>query len=360
MKNIGIFCKTLLKGGTEKQALILSKLLTEQKFNVFLITWGNQIDPENISYIQTNSLKYFPLEGNLLNKFLGFIGLIKRNNLKLVISYLTLPNTVSGISRFFVRDVIRIGGIRNERLPYMKFLFERYIHNHLNDATVFNNYAGRDRFISKGFNAEKVYVIQNAIEIGKKNGSVNKSSSLINIVTVSRFVKQKDFRTALYSFNELVIRNPQNQFTYYLIGYGSRERKIRALASALKLDDKIKLMINPSKIREILIDCDIYLSTSLFEGLSNSIMEAMAAGLPIVATDVGDNQYLIKDGFNGYLTPCKDINMIVDKLTLLARSEKMRNDFGTRSQRIIESNFSQDNLLKEYLNLISKLQVTNN
>jgi len=293
-------------------------------------------------------------------KFHGYLRLLKENNLRLVFSYLTLPNTISGISRFFVRDVIRIGGIRNERLPYLKFLFERFIHNHLNDATVFNNFAGREKFIGKGFAAEKIYVIQNAIAISKINGSVNKSSSLINIVTVSRFVKQKDFRTALYSFNELVARNPQNRFAYYLIGYGKGEQRIRALASSLNLDDKIKLMINPSKIREILTDCDIYLSTSLFEGLSNSIMEAMAAGLPIVATDVGDNQYLVKDGFNGYLTPCKDIDMIVDKLTLLARSEKMRNDFGSRSQRILESNFSQDNLLKEYLNLISKLQVSHN
>jgi glycosyltransferase involved in cell wall biosynthesis len=89
-------------------------------------------------------------------------------------------------------------------------------------------------------------------------------------------------------------------------------------------------------------------------------MEAMAAGLPVIATDVGDNSYLVKDGFNGYLTPCKDVTMIADKLSVLARSENLRIDFGKRSRTLIESKFSQENLLNEYLNLFSKLQVSLN
>jgi len=358
MMNIGIFCKTLLKGGTEKQALILSKLLAEQKYNVTLIIWSDKIDQENMSFIESNSLNFMCLEGNCLNKFYRFIRILRDRNITLVLSYLTLPNVISGLSRIFIRDIKRIGGIRNERLPYYKFIFERWIHNFFNDATVFNNYSAKDKFIQKGFRAEKIYVIQNAISPIKVNGSARRENSEIRIVTVSRFVKQKDFRTALYSFNELVHKNTDKRFSYYLIGYGKGERKIRAITSALKLEDKIKLLINPSRIKDILMECDIYLSTSVFEGFSNSIMEAMAAGLPVIATDVGDNKYLVKDGFNGYLTPCKDVKMIADKLSILARSEHLRTDFGIRSRTLIESKFSQGNLLNEYLNLFSKLQAS--
>jgi glycosyltransferase involved in cell wall biosynthesis len=85
-------------------------------------------------------------------------------------------------------------------------------------------------------------------------------------------------------------------------------------------------------------------------------MEAMVAGLPIVATDVGDNKYLIKDGFNGFLMPCKNIGKIVEKLELLLQSEDIRNDFGNRSRTLIKSKFSQEKLLENYLNLLSEFQ----
>ncbi len=116
------------------------------------------------------------------------------------------------------------------------------------------------------------------------------------------------------------------------------------------------MIINPSNISNILADCDIYLSTSLFEGLSNSIMEAMVAGLPIVATDVGDNKYLVKDGFNGFLVPCKDVNGIVEKLELLSESADMRDNFGNNSRILIKNKFSQGKLLENYLNLLSEFQ----
>jgi glycosyltransferase involved in cell wall biosynthesis len=140
------------------------------------------------------------------------------------------------------------------------------------------------------------------------------------------------------------------------VGYGPEEREIKALSEDLKIIDRIKLLINPANISAILSDCDIYLSTSLFEGLSNSIMEAMAAGLPVVATDVGDNRYLVRDGYNGFIIPLKDINMIVEKLELLAESEDLRNDFGGKSRLIINNNFTQEKLLDNYLNLFAEFQ----
>jgi glycosyltransferase involved in cell wall biosynthesis len=134
------------------------------------------------------------------------------------------------------------------------------------------------------------------------------------------------------------------------------EQEINSLAEDLNIIERIKFFINPSNIPEILKDCDIYLSTSLFEGLSNSIMEAMVAGLPIVATDVGDNRYLIKEGYNGYLVPCKDINMIAGKLAFLTESEELRIKYGDFSKSRIRDKFSKGNLLENYLKVFSEFQ----
>ena len=187
----------------------------------------------------------------------------------------------------------------------------------MNDASIFNNFSAKEKFVKRGFNSNKIFVIHNAIENTQTANFIKDIRSDIRIVTVARFVEQKDFRTALYSFKSLIDRNKNKVFNYYIIGYGPLEKEIRSLAENLNIMDRVKIFINPSNIPDILKNCDIYLSTSLFEGLSNSLLEALVTGLPIVATDVGDNKYLVKDGFNGYLSACKDIDSIVEKLEYL-------------------------------------------
>jgi N,N'-diacetylbacillosaminyl-diphospho-undecaprenol alpha-1,3-N-acetylgalactosaminyltransferase len=81
----------------------------------------------------------------------------------------------------------------------------------------------------------------------------------------------------------------------------------------------------------------------------------MVAGLPVIATNVGDNMYLIKDGYNGFIVPCGDINLIVDKLDYLIKFENVRNEFGSNSHSIIESEFSEKKFLKNYYDLFSKI-----
>jgi glycosyltransferase involved in cell wall biosynthesis len=72
-----------------------------------------------------------------------------------------------------------------------------------------------------------------------------------------------------------------------------------------------------------------------------------------VATDVGDNSYLIEDGLNGFLVGCKDIDSIAEKLNILIGSEELRNRFGEFSQDKIMRDFSMDRMQSGYLTLLS-------
>ena len=355
--HIAIICKTFLKGGAEKQALILTKLLVDKGIDVILINWyGEKVDQRNLKFISDNSIRYYPMSGSYLKKLNKFQKILKHDEISIIISYLTLANFVSGVSKLLNRNVITIGGIRNERIPYYKFLIEKLIHNYLNDATVFNNYSAKEKFEKRGFNPNKIYVIQNAIELKNPQLDSKSSNGEIKIITVGRFVKQKDYKTALKSFSNLVDRNKDRKYRYYIVGYGPLEKEVRSLAEQLKIDNKIKVFINPPDVSSILKSSDIFLSTSLFEGVSNSIMEALVAGLPVVATNVGDNSYLVKDGKNGFLVPCRDVETIVDKLEYLSGSADKRNEFGKNSIKVVETEFSRMKLLDNYLSLFSKLQ----
>jgi glycosyltransferase involved in cell wall biosynthesis len=354
MPSILIFCKTLLKGGAEKQALTLAKLLTGNQPRIILVSWcGDEIDAANRVFIDENSIEYVGLTGNPILKFINFQKLIRKERISIVLSYLTLANFITGISKLCNRQLITIGGIRTEQFPFYKFLFEKFVHNRLNDATVFNNYSAKTKFEKKGFKADKIHVIHNSIQVPimKKPG---KSRNEIKIISVCRFVRSKDFNTALYSFKELAAKNKSRNLKYYIVGYGHMENEIRSLIRRLDLGNNVVLLINPTGIPDILKSCDIYLSTSLFEGLSNSIMEAMVAGLPVIATDVGDSRYLVKDGYNGFIVQCKDINMIVEKLDYLVNNENARVDFGDNSYSIIGAEFSEYKLIDNYIKLISE------
>jgi glycosyltransferase involved in cell wall biosynthesis len=166
-------------------------------------------------------------------------------------------------------------------------------------------------------------VIHNAIKIPASSTPLKDSDDL-NIITVARFVKAKDFETALLAFSRLTTRNPDLSIRYIIVGYGPEEPRIRSLINSLGLNEKVDLIINPPNVRDYLKGSCFYLSTSLFEGLSNSLMEAMVEGLPIVATDVGDNSFLVRDGYNGYLLPVRDVEQIALGLEPLVESAELR------------------------------------
>ena len=353
--SIFIFCKTYLKGGAEKQALILARLFTENRFNVTLVNWsGRKIDPDNRAFIRKNFINYLGLEGNPLKKFISLLKVTRQCKKPVILAYLTLANFVAGMMRLLNRKLIVAGGIRTEKLPLLKLVFERFAHNHLNTITVFNNFSAQDKLLSRGFNPDKIAVIHNAIQVPVLVRQPRSTDS-ITIISVSRFVRSKDFHTALYAYKRLVESNPDKILRYRIVGYGYHEAAIRTMIKTLDLASSVELLIRPRNVYAILKESDIYLSTSIFEGLSNSIMEAMSAGLPVVATDVGDNKFLVENGVNGYLVKFKDTGAIVDKLMQLVNSEQTRKEFGDNSYNKILNGFSEENLFGKYLQLITNL-----
>lgn len=354
MSSVVIFCKTLVKGGAEKQALSLARLLAERGEDVVVVSWSRRkVDTQNKKFITENSLKHYGLHGSRLMRFVQFNRILKKENAAVVFSYLTLANIVAGFSKVFNKDLVTFGGIRSEKFPVCKFLSERFVHNHLNNATIFNNHSAKSKFERRGFDPGKGYVIHNSITRPDSPSSLKNGDNL-NIITVARFVKAKDFKTSLLAFSQLITRNPDQSIRYIIVGYGPEEPRIRSLISSLGLGKKVDLVINPPNVGDFLKSSDIYLSTSLFEGLSNSLMEAMVEGLPIVATNVGDNRFLVKDGYNGYLLPVKDVEQITLRLETLVKSSELRNTFGMNSLELISESFNEEKLLTGYLQLIGQ------
>ena len=96
---------------------------------------------------------------------------------------------------------------------------------------------------------------------------------------------------------------------------------------------------------------DVFILTSFSEGLSNSIMEAMAAGLPVVATNVGGNPELVIHNETGFLFPSQDASILAQQIIELANNPEKRHKMGLAGRKRMEDFFTLEKIIQNYENL---------
>lgn len=348
MKSIAILIPTLKKGGAEKQACILAKLLKDD-YDVHLLVYNPEagIEKENVTLTGLSIDKIIQFKGNKFRRILSLYKWLKIKNPDIIFCYLTKPDLIgpfigklSGVKEIYQ-------GIRNAQLPFYKIILEK-IGNLFSSGVILNNYCGVDKL--KNLKFKNIIVIPNCY-LNPKEYFEKKNKNNIEVITVGRFVPQKDYNTLLKAVEMSMEAN--DKLSLKIIGHGEKETYIRNLINNSKFKNRIQILINPPNIIDHLRNADIYISTSIFEGTSNSIMEAMDSSLPIVATNVGDNNRLVINEVNGFLTNIKDSRDLSDKILLLSNDYNLRIKFGKESNKIINLDFSINKFKESYLKLIN-------
>ena len=354
--NIVILVPSLVEAGAERQSVYLAISLLKD-YNVALIILNNIISKKNQDLINKYNINLILIDDtNLIKKGFKFYKYIKVNKPKIIFSYLASGNLLNRIAGFLAGVKYRIGGIRNTVLPPMKIPLEKFFHNYLLTKTISNSHSAVNSLSKLGFKPEKFHIIHNAFSLNQQE-IIRPVTNVVNIISVARFVLQKDYYTALQAIASLKDRLTHSQFDfkYFLIGYGEQEAQIREWVKDLGVEDKVEVVIKPDNLEEYFKKADIFLTTSLFEGLSNSVMEALSFSLPVVATPAGDMEYLVKHGKNGYIVETGDVKGISDKLNILINDYDLRIKMGLKSYEILSKNFSMKKFKKEYLKLIDNL-----
>jgi len=155
------------------------------------------------------------------------------------------------------------------------------------------------------------------------------------IGTVARFVKQKGL-TYLIKAAAKILQDINRSDVYFLIvGYGPMEAELKKLVDDLNI--KSKVIISSAKdIRDVLAILDIYAISSVWEGQPIAMLEAMAAGCPIVATKVGGIPEIIVDGQNGLLAEPKDEDSLAKKISKLVKNNKLRHNISQSGKQVVK------------------------
>lgn len=349
MKKVSILISTLDSGGAEKQAVLLATQLSKYTNVNLIVLYGNYTEyKRNVDLLSKSTVILHKLLGNIFSKIRQIRRIVEDSKTDVLFNYLTMPDLIGS----FVGRLagIRVyNGIRNSRLPKSKMLMEKVVHNLFATGTIYNCYSGADYFGKLGFNKSKNIVIPNCFpNIAEPIFREDKKEKII--ITVGRFDPQKDYETLIHCVSKL----QRKDIRLCIVGYGILEEKIRTWVNLYGVDDKTDIYIKPDNVTELERNADIYISTSLFEGTSNSIMEALNWSLPVVATNVGDNNHLVLNGKNGYLHPIGDVDGLSASLNKLLDSVELRNKMGEISNQILRRNYSIEIFEKRYLNLIKR------
>lgn len=144
-------------------------------------------------------------------------------------------------------------------------------------------------------------------------------------------------------------------YTLLIIGDGPEMHTIQKLIDQHQLQANVILTGHRHDVDRLLRISDIFVQCSDTEGLSMSIIEAMAAGLPCIVTDVGGNHELIKNNENGWRIPASDSDSLTEKLRSLLHNPNERKRMGNTSQILVSSTFSHASCMQAYMKLYQRL-----
>jgi L-malate glycosyltransferase len=211
----------------------------------------------------------------------------------------------------------------------------------------------------EGCSPDQVVVVRNGIDLGRfdaqaaraPDGPLPQGGPLVAVV--ANLWPVKDHRTLLAAADQVRRWIPNVRFA--LVGDGpEREPLVRRIAE-LGLGGAAHLLGTRSDVPAILARSSAFCLPSRSEGLSNAIMEAMAAGLPVVATDAGGNSELVQDGATGFVVPVGDADAVARRLAELLADAELAREMGRRGRAHAERELSLERKRAGYHDLYCRL-----
>lgn len=346
------FTKSLSAGGAETQSTIIASGLKARGYDVeFIVYSKDKANAKNLKRLEDAGILIHELFWKRSGDLLKMYRLFRGNRGGAIFAFTSFPNfigccvaKIAGLRRIYA-------GVRSENLPGLHMKMERFLNNFIVDKTVFNSHRGREKFIACGFNPNKCITISNAIESIDDAGKHGIPTQM-RIVTVGRFIESKDY----YSWLKVVakVHSKCRNVKAIIIGYGELVNRIREWIAELRLSAVVEIKQGNGgiDISTELASSDIYLTTTLREGCCNAILEAMRAGLPVVATDAGDNGYMVRNGVNGYVTELKDVDRLAQYVCELLSDNEKRDAFGCASRKIVAEEYSPEVVFRKYEELL--------
>lgn len=342
------------RGGRERQLYELLRGIGSE-FDIRLVVLSHDLafDIGNlgIGYMAIDKAQRRKLSGHI--KVYRYMRTFKPD----IIHYWDYPSKIFALEARLIRRVFLIdGSIRfvDEQKTSQVTTIVKKLSFCFADCIVANSHAGLE---AKKLNKSKrSKVIHNGLDMGRfkpdtafNPSSVSMTGNLLKVVMVAGFQPAKDYLT-LVSVAVRLCR-AREDVRFLLVGDGPERQSVENQIPK-QFKDRIICLGLRDDVEQILLQCDIgvLLSTST-EGLSNSIMEYMAAGLPVIATKSGGTPELIFEGVTGFMVNLGSQDEVYNKLVILIEDAELRTRMGSSGKQRITAYFSLGKSVDAYIGL---------
>ncbi len=361
-------------GGSERQAVQLTRLLVENdSHKIFLAAMNVEgILRDEAEKIGFHDITEFPLtsfyDANFFKQLSRAAKFMRENEIEIVQTHDFYTNVFGMFAATLARVPLKIaakretGGMRSKSQMFMERQAFR-----LADEIVANSEAVKNYLIAGSIPSEKINIIYNGLDFDKflsvkksrreicekLNLPAGENLKFITLVANLRHAvkNQKMFLRAAAK----VVQMHENAH-FILAGEGELKDELAAFAEDMKIAGNVHFTGRCENVPELLSISEICVLTSIAEGFSNSIIEYMAAGKAVVATDVGGASEAVIEGETGYLVQSDHDRILAKHLNELLDNEQKSKTFGTKGREIAEGKFSLETQLLKTLELYEKIK----
>lgn len=336
---------TLTSGGSERVMSIVANKMQERGYEVEIICLNDQI----VFYPINEGIKITHVEveagtKSLPKKLWWFRNYIQKTQPDVVIAFMVSVYTVTLLALMGV-DIPVISSVRNDpaysnlrKKITRKILLPRSAHVVVQTQQI-------KQYFSKNIQ-KKTTVIYNPVNERVFEAPLNppsmgsydndnhglkiKDERFKRIISVGRLYPQKDQKTMIEAFAKVSEKHPD--WKLVIFGEGPERGALELLVERLKIKDKVSLPGKSENIIDELKKSKIFCLSSIYEGMSNALVEAICVGLPIVTTKVSGTEELIENGENGFIVDIGDKDTMAMAMTKLIEDESLRQKFAEKNK----------------------------
>lgn len=288
--------------------------------------------------------------------FFKLVKLLHRKKPHILHTYLFHANFVGRIAGWISRTPIIISSVRvaEEERPhhlYLDMLTQWMVDKEVCVSKEVEKFMRKKAKVStsklitiyNGINPSDFHLLNNK-EKNKKREELSISGFNLVIGTIARLTTQKGIQYLLEAFKIVLKDFPR--CCLLIVGEGFQKKSLERLVEKLGIISSVKFLGFREDAKEIINIMDVFVVSSLWEGMPNVMLEACALSKSVVATRVAGSKEIIKDGQTGFLVPPRDCKSLARSIKLLLHDPKTREEFGNRGKEFVNNNFSLDRMVK--------------
>lgn len=348
---------TLDTGGLENGVVNIINGLDDEKYTSLLccIKHGGELVGRIDKNIKVMELNHY--EGIQLSVLKRLRDIIISENIDIIHTRNYKPYMFGYLSSMWLRGVSVIHSEHGKDYPFgrVKMFIQKLFSYHTDLIIALSNDIKMNMIRYIGIDSERIKVIINGVDTKKFSPGVCKANlrdefkldeSDIVIGAIGRLVKVKNIPELLRAVGNAYAGN--NKIRLIVVGDGPERDEFQKIITRDNMESYVQLAGSRNDINDMLRLFDIYTLTSSNEGISNTLLEAMASGLPVVVSNVGGNKEIVESDAVGCKYESGDHESLTRILLELASDDSAREKLGRNARNHIVINYSLDVMIKKY------------